>query len=113
MLFLSPPPGGSRGGSGLSSYFGNRRFWVDSDPDPRAKLLLILIFAPSTAGMRVTHITTFSNDVNVVGSLTADAPATFGNTMGVTSVAVVKDKVGIFSANLYVSGSGAGLLATI
>ncbi len=31
---LVSPPGGSGGGSGLSLSAGNRRFWVDSGPDP-------------------------------------------------------------------------------
>jgi hypothetical protein len=57
--------------------------------------------------MSVTGVATF-NDVHVVGSFTADAAATFGNTMNVAGVATFNDQVGIVNANLHVSGSGAG-----
>ncbi len=43
---LGPPsPGGSRGGSGLSSSCGNRWFWAGSGPN----ILVILILGLSTA----------------------------------------------------------------
>ncbi len=32
-VLVSPPPGGSGEGSGLSFPEGTRRFWADSDPD--------------------------------------------------------------------------------
>ncbi len=44
-FLVSPPPGGSGGGSGLSFSLGDRGFWADSGPDPGGTLPCISILA--------------------------------------------------------------------
>ncbi len=52
-VLVSPPPGGSGGGSGLTLSFGNRGFWADSGPDPGGDLFVMFILVLSAAGMPI------------------------------------------------------------